>query len=95
LVSSGQLVLQLHSFDVEHDDGPIGNRGVRLYGNGVFLWFEVDDIDAVLLRSSEMGIEVVLPRIGILVRIIENVGYVTRTATVVVASPDGSAGPPP
>ncbi len=46
LLSGGQIVLQLHSFEVEHHHGRIGNRGDKPYGNGVLLWFEVDDFDA-------------------------------------------------
>ena len=34
LVSNGQLILQLHSFEVEHHHGPIGDRDVQPYGNG-------------------------------------------------------------
>jgi hypothetical protein len=62
LVWNGQLVLQLHSFEVEHHHGPIGRRGIRPYGNGVLLWFEVDDFEAVFQRSMEMNVEVVMPR---------------------------------
>jgi len=62
LVSNGQLVLQLHSFEVEHHHGPIGNRDDKPYGNGVLLWFEVDDFEAVVQRSAEMGVEIVIPR---------------------------------
>lgn len=61
LVSDGRLVLQLHHFDVEHHHVPIGDRGDRPYGNGVLLWFEVDDFDAVLQRATEMQIEIVMP----------------------------------
>ena len=45
LVKDGRLILQLHSFEVEHHHGPIGNRADKPYGNGVLLWFEVDDFD--------------------------------------------------
>ena len=38
LVHSGELVLQLHSFDVEHHHGGIGDPHDRPYGNGVLLW---------------------------------------------------------
>ncbi len=62
LVSKGQLVLQLHSFEVEHDHGPIGNRNDKPYGNGVLLWFEIDDFDAALKRAGEMKVEIVRPR---------------------------------
>jgi catechol 2,3-dioxygenase-like lactoylglutathione lyase family enzyme len=63
LVSNGQLILQLHSFKVEHHHGAIGNRDDKPYGNGVLLWFEVDDFDAVIQRCAEMGAEIVLPRL--------------------------------
>ena len=97
LISDGQLVLQLHDFDIEHDHGRIGNRDDKPYGNGVLLWFEVDDFDAVLQRASEMGVEIVLPRHR---NPPEGDGGPNHWEcwmrdpdgyTVVVASPDGSA----
>jgi catechol 2,3-dioxygenase-like lactoylglutathione lyase family enzyme len=100
LVSNGRLVLQLHSFDVDHDHGPIGNRDDKPYGSGVLLWFELDDFDAALQRSVELGAQVVLPRHRnppdgkggpnhweCWLR--DPDGYI-----VVIASPDNSAGPP-
>ena len=62
LVSNGRLILQLHCFNVDHHHGPIGNRDDRPYGNGVLLWFDVDDFDAVLGRSAEMNVDIVMPR---------------------------------
>jgi catechol 2,3-dioxygenase-like lactoylglutathione lyase family enzyme len=62
LVSGGKLALQLHRWDVEHHHGPIGDRHAALHGNGVLLWFEVDDFDAALERAKSMGVEVVMPR---------------------------------
>lgn len=62
LVCDGQLILQLHSFEVDHDHGPIGNPADMPYGNGVLLWFEVDDFDAVLERAQLMGVDIVLPK---------------------------------
>jgi catechol 2,3-dioxygenase-like lactoylglutathione lyase family enzyme len=62
LTRDGRLVLQLHSFEIEHDHGPIGNRNDTPYGNGVLLWFEVDDFDQALRRAAEMDVDVVLPR---------------------------------
>jgi len=95
---NGQLMMQLHSFEVEHDHGAIGNASDHPYGNGVLLWFEVDDFDSVAARATEMGVEFVLPKHRnpsdgsggpnhweIWLR--DPDGY-----TVVVASPDGSAG---
>lgn len=95
LVKDGRLVLQLHSFDVEHLHGLIGNRADGPYDNGVLLWFEVDDFDALMQRAAEMGVEIVLPRHRnppdggpnhweCWMR--DPDGY-----TVVVASPDGAA----
>ena len=52
LVADGNLVLQLHNFEVEHDHGAIGNRDDRPYGNGVLLWFEIDDFDAAVEGSA-------------------------------------------
>ena len=100
LVHGDRLVMQLHAFDVAHDHGPIGDRDDKPYGNGVLLWFEVDDFDAAALRAAELNAEVVLSRHRnppdgrggpnhweLWLR--DPDGY-----TVVLASPDGSAGPP-
>jgi catechol 2,3-dioxygenase-like lactoylglutathione lyase family enzyme len=57
----GRLILQLHSFEVEHHHGPIGNAGDRPYGNGVLLWFETDEFDAAVARARELEAEIVLP----------------------------------
>ncbi len=62
LVSQNRLVLQLHRWDVAHHHGPIGNPNLKPYGNGVLLWFEVDDFNAALARAEAMGVEVVMPR---------------------------------
>ena len=62
LVWNGQLALQLHSFEVEHHHGRIGNPEDRPYGNGVLLWFEVQDFDAVIERATEMEAKILLPK---------------------------------
>ena len=62
LTRGGELVLQLHAFEVEHDHGPIGDPADRPYGNGVLLWFELGDFEAALRRAAEMDVDVVLPR---------------------------------
>jgi predicted enzyme related to lactoylglutathione lyase len=98
LMAGDRLVLQLHRWEVEHDHGPIGDRDTPPYGNGVLVWFEVDDFDATVQRAADLGAEVVLGPIRnppegqpggpahreLWVRDPE--GY-----TVVVASPDGEA----
>jgi catechol 2,3-dioxygenase-like lactoylglutathione lyase family enzyme len=97
LVSNGKLVMQLHSFAVKHHHGLIGNRDDKPYGNGVLLWFEVDDFDAIVQRAADMGVEIVMPRHRNPPEgdggpnhwecwLRDPDGYV-----VVVASPDGSA----
>ena len=99
LVSNGHLVLQLHSFDADHHHGPIANRDDRPYGNGLLLWFETDDFDAALARAEALKAEIVMPRHRnppsgdggpnhweCWLR--DPDGYI-----VVLASPDGSAGP--
>ena len=88
----GVLIMQLHSFEAEHHHGPIGNAADKPYGNGVLLWFEIDDFDAAMERVAEMGLEIVMPR-----HVNPNPnhwecwlcdpdGYI-----VVLASPDGTA----
>ena len=62
LVANGTLILQLHRFEVEHHHLPIGNPADKPYGNGVLLWFELDDIDAAVARAEELKAEIVLPR---------------------------------
>ncbi len=58
----GVLILQLHRWEVEHHHGPIGDPDAKPYGNGVLLWFEVDDIDAAIARAGELDAEILLPR---------------------------------
>lgn len=46
----GVLVLQLHCFEEEHHHGKMGDPKLPI-GNGVAVWFEVDDFDGVVKRS--------------------------------------------
>jgi predicted enzyme related to lactoylglutathione lyase len=98
LLSGGELVLQLHSFDVEHEHGRIGDPDATL-GNGVVIWFgDVSDFDAVVARAAELSAPVVHPPHRNPpsgegngpghreIWITDPDGY-----TVVVASPDGEA----
>jgi len=62
LEKDGVLILQLHRWDLDHHHGPIGNESDPGRGNGVLLWFEVNDFDAVVERVGELGAKVVLPR---------------------------------
>jgi hypothetical protein len=56
------LSFSLHRFEVRHHHGPIGDPNDKPYGNGVLLWFEVDDFHGVMQRATEMGVEIVMPR---------------------------------
>jgi catechol 2,3-dioxygenase-like lactoylglutathione lyase family enzyme len=95
---NGVLIMQLHRFDVKDHHGAIGDASDKPYGNGVLLWFEVDDFDAAVARAMELKAEVILARhrnppdgkggpnhYEIWLR--DPDGY-----SVVLASPDGSAG---
>ncbi len=97
LVANGDLILQLHKWEVEHHHGAIGDPEARPYGNGVLLWFEIDDFDNALSRAAELNASIILDRhrnppdgVGgpnhweIWLR--DPDGYL-----VVLASPDGSA----
>lgn len=62
LVKGAALILQLHRWDLDDHHGPIGDPHDLPPGNGVLLWFEVDDFDAAVSRVGEMQAEVLLPR---------------------------------
>ena len=98
LMDGDRFVMQLHHWHVEHEHGCIGDASVKPYGNGVLLWFEVDDFDAAEKRAAELKATVLKPRHRnpasgqggpnhweIWLRDPEGYG-------VVLASPDGSAG---
>nr|WP_240475362.1 VOC family protein [Vulgatibacter incomptus] len=85
------LLLQLHAWDEGHHHGHMGDPAQPV-GNGVMLWFEVDDFDAAVARARELQARVVLD-----VHVNPNAqhrelwiadpdGY-----TVVLASPDGES----
>jgi catechol 2,3-dioxygenase-like lactoylglutathione lyase family enzyme len=61
LMAGRELVMQLHAWTVEHHHGSIGDVNARPYGNGVLLWFEVDDFDAAVERAGELSAEIVVP----------------------------------
>ncbi len=60
LLSRGELVLQLHRWDVEHHHGEVLGSPDGPVGNGAALWIEVDDLDAVVTRAAELGATVEL-----------------------------------
>jgi catechol 2,3-dioxygenase-like lactoylglutathione lyase family enzyme len=60
LNANGRLILQLHDWEVEHHHGRIGDPDLS-HGNGVLLWFELQDYEAAVQRAREMDVEVVKP----------------------------------
>lgn len=58
---AGKLVMQLHRWEEEHHHGPIGDP-LLPPGNGLLLWFEVDDFDAAVARAEALNADVILPR---------------------------------
>jgi catechol 2,3-dioxygenase-like lactoylglutathione lyase family enzyme len=88
---SDGLILQLHAWEIDHHHGPMGDPE-KLIGNGMVLWFEIDDFDAAVARARELGATIVKePHVNeapnhreIWLRDLD--GY-----TVVLASPDGEA----
>lgn len=52
------LILQLHAWDVDEHQGDLGDPD-RPVGNGVLLWFEVDDFDDAVERARELDAPVV------------------------------------
>ena len=61
LVAGDRLILQLHKWEEDHHHGPIGNRE-EVRGNGVLLWFEVENFDEAVERIAQMQTEVILPK---------------------------------
>lgn len=58
LTVDGDLVLQLHCFEQDHHHQSLGDPN-QLLGNGIAIWFEVDDFDAIVKRSQRARAEVV------------------------------------
>ena len=59
LLSGGALILQLHAWDVEdHDHVHMGRPELKSRGNGVLLWFEVDDFDSSVARARALRAEI-------------------------------------
>jgi catechol 2,3-dioxygenase-like lactoylglutathione lyase family enzyme len=58
LLVDGELIMQLHRLEVAHHHGTIGDPALPA-GNGVAIWFEVDDFDATVRRIREAGAQIV------------------------------------
>lgn len=58
LLSRGELVLQLHAWDVE-DHPNLIRPDAAPHGHGVLLWFETTDFDAVVKAARALKAEIV------------------------------------
>ncbi len=58
IVSDGEILLQLHAVDVEHHHGALADAD-QPFGNGVLLWFEVAEFQAVVDQVRATGASVV------------------------------------
>lgn len=54
---SGRLIMQLHDWDADHHPH-LGKPSVKPYGNGVLLWFQVDDFDAAVKRAKQLDAQI-------------------------------------
>lgn len=89
--ATGALILQLHHWGA-HEHPHLGDPEKEPYGNGVLLWFQIDDFDAAVARARATSAQILEephanPNAGhreIWLRDLD--GYV-----VVLASPRGDA----
>jgi catechol 2,3-dioxygenase-like lactoylglutathione lyase family enzyme len=54
VMAGDEFVLQLHDWNV-HEHENLGDESSRPWGNGVVLWFQVDDFDDAVGRAQELG----------------------------------------
>ena len=52
--------MMLHHWDA-HEHPNLGDPALKPYGNGVLLWFEIDDFDAAIDRARELDAEILEP----------------------------------
>ncbi|MFI8481255.1 VOC family protein [Pseudomonas sp. NPDC078700] len=55
--SKGHMILQLHAWGAHHHKY-LGDRSVAERGNGMLLWFQVNDFAAALVRIAALHIKV-------------------------------------
>ncbi len=52
-----ELILQLHHWNA-HEHPHLGDERSKPHGNGVLLWFQIDDFDAAVGRMIELDAEI-------------------------------------
>lgn len=59
LLYKKKLILQLHAWEVEGDEHPfMGNPKIKPNGNGMVLWFQIDDFHASVKRAYSLKAEI-------------------------------------
>jgi hypothetical protein len=53
LVADGKLILQLYCWESDHAHPPIGDPAIP-FGNGVLLWFDINDFDGATDRAIHL-----------------------------------------
>lgn len=61
LIRDDTVILQLHKWEVEHHHGPLGDPATKPYGNGVILWFELNDFFEAVVRAKAMKVDIIKP----------------------------------
>lgn len=57
LLRDGELVLRIHRWDPDNHPH-MGDPKQRPYGNGILLWFEIDEFDDAVERARELGAKI-------------------------------------
>lgn len=55
ILLNGEMIMQLHDTESDKNHEPLADPDQPL-GNGVVLWFETDDFDALLKRAEQHGL---------------------------------------
>jgi catechol 2,3-dioxygenase-like lactoylglutathione lyase family enzyme len=58
LLVDGERIMQLHQLQAGHHHGTIGDPALPA-GNGVVIWFEVDDFDGSVRRIHQAEVQIV------------------------------------
>lgn len=54
-----KIILQIHAWHAEGMEHPfLGNPEIKPNGNGVVIWFQVDDFEDAVKRAREMNAEI-------------------------------------
>jgi predicted enzyme related to lactoylglutathione lyase len=62
LVIKDRMILQLHAWEIEHHhDDFLGKKSLKSRGNGVVLWFMVDDLDESLKQIKKLKCKILKP----------------------------------